>query len=502
MSLFEKKPLQSSTSDFGERLNLKRLVASTEPNARLRAIGKTPWPEDAAYWRNSSFCGDERCRRSAASPPLWRWHVSCCLQGVGRKTSGAACQTWAGARKRRANVSLMVSDQRVIMASNVRDPSEQLRIAPSWDAIPVMRPMLPSIDHILPYLRQIDQSRIYSNFGPLSRTFEERLAGILKVSECAVVCASSGTSALIGAILAQCGPAKPERQLAFITGLTFPATAAAAERCGYTPYFIDVDPETWLIDPEAVRNHPRLAEVGLVVPVASFGRPVPQEPWKAFSRETGIPIVIDGAASFASITAKPEVFVGTLPVAISFHATKSFGVGEGGCVVWSEPDGYRRLCQAVNFGFFNFRASVAANFNGKMSEYHSAVGLAELDGWLLKQRMLTHVARTYQRVAKGHGFRSRMLTYPVVDFIYPMFDAAGGQESRKVQKALDRANIGWRLWYGAGMAGHAFYQDYARDDLSVCTSLAERLIGLPIAPDLNDDQCEFIGTVIAQAIDE
>ncbi len=49
------------------------------------------------------------------------------------------------------------------------------------------------------------------------------------------------------------------------------------------------------------------------------------------------PVVIDGAASFATLTLAPHLYAGTVPVALSFHATKSFGVGEGGCVAWSAP---------------------------------------------------------------------------------------------------------------------------------------------------------------------
>ena len=118
--------------------------------------------------------------------------------------------------------------------------------------IPVLRPMLPTADQVLPYLRRIDNARIYTNFGPLSLELQERLARMFGTGDNSIICASSGTSALIGAILASAGMGRASRPLAMIPGLTFPATAAAAERCGYKPYFVDVDPKSWLLDPKTL----------------------------------------------------------------------------------------------------------------------------------------------------------------------------------------------------------------------------------------------------------
>ena len=65
-------------------------------------------------------------------------------------------------------------------------------------------------------------------------------------------------------------------------------------------------------------------------------------------------------------------------MAISFHATKCFATGEGGCAVATDTDWILRIGQALNFGFQMTRESRSAGINGKMSEYHAAVGLASL----------------------------------------------------------------------------------------------------------------------------
>src|SRR5262249_18273269 len=68
-------------------------------------------------------------------------------------------------------------------------------------AVPVMRPRLPNSELLLPYLRQMDANRIYSNHGPLMVELERKLSHFLLLSPNSIACASSGTAALIGAIL-------------------------------------------------------------------------------------------------------------------------------------------------------------------------------------------------------------------------------------------------------------------------------------------------------------
>jgi len=64
---------------------------------------------------------------------------------------------------------------------------------PSQKRIPVLRPKLPAAENLLPYLQRIDQSRIYSNQGPLSCELQQRLARMLDLPPAGVVLTSSGT---------------------------------------------------------------------------------------------------------------------------------------------------------------------------------------------------------------------------------------------------------------------------------------------------------------------
>ena len=188
-------------------------------------------------------------------------------------------------------------------------------------------------------LSRIDANRCYTNWGPLASEFEERLADRFGVGGNSVVSACSGSTALVGAILATAGRATPERPFAILPAMTFVATAIAAEQCGYRVHLVDVAPDDWMLDARALHTHPVLPRAGVVVPVSAYGRPVTHEAWRGFREQTGIPVVIDGAASFEALSDKTTGLLSELPVALSFHATRPSPRAKGdasspGTLVW------------------------------------------------------------------------------------------------------------------------------------------------------------------------
>ena len=367
------------------------------------------------------------------------------------------------------------------------------------EAIPVLRPQLPTADRLLPYLRRIDTTRTYTNWGPLTGELERRLAQQFGVLPGSVISAASGTTALIGAILASAGRATVDRPIALIPALTFVATASAAEQCGYRPHLIDVDMKTWLIDPAAVASRSDLDRVGVVIAVAAFGRPWPQQMWTDFRERTGIPVVIDAAAGFEALLAEPDQLAGRIPISMSFHATKAFATGEGGCVITTDLDLAARVTEALNFGFFDSRDSRVSSTNGKMSEYHAAVGLAELDGWTAKRAALLAVAARYRNRFTGAGLGDRVVTAPQIASCYGLFRCEDDDEMRRVQEFLTRAGIESRTWYGRGLHGQPYFLGSAHDTLPNTDSLA-RLLGLPIATDLPDRAVSQVVDTIQDAV--
>ena len=166
--------------------------------------------------------------------------------------------------------------------------------------IPTFRPRLPEAEALLPYLREIDGSRWYSNFGPLSRRFERALAQHFGVSPGTVLTVANAT---LGLSLALADAADGRAGLCMVPAWTHAASAAAIVNAGLTPWFVDVDPGSWQLLPSAART--LLAQspdqLRAILAVSPFGAAVDVEAWDALAAETGIPVVLDAAAAFDTV---------------------------------------------------------------------------------------------------------------------------------------------------------------------------------------------------------
>jgi dTDP-4-amino-4,6-dideoxygalactose transaminase len=359
--------------------------------------------------------------------------------------------------------------------------------------IPVMRPKLPMVDRLAPYLAATDKARLYSNFGPHACALEERLASHFGVASGAITTVANATLGLTLALTAQ--GAQPG-SLCMLPGWTFVASANAVVHAGLTPYFVDVDAATWTLDPVALAAEIARAPatVGAVMVVAPFGQPIDYRAWDAFKRETGLAVVIDAAAAFDSLQ------VGETPAVVSLHATKIVGVGEGGFVASRAASLIGAIRRHSNFGFDSHRNAAVAGFNAKLSEYHAAVGLAALDLWPETRAMWMAAARAYrQALAKSNcitlqpGFGEAWVSSTCIVSV----DAAVRAEA---QQALAAAGIDTRSWWGDGAHCHPAMAAFPRARLPITETLARSTIGLPLYQDLLPDEIDYIvATMIAVA---
>lgn len=382
------------------------------------------------------------------------------------------------------------------------------------DRLPAFRPQLPPADRLLPYLQRIDATRVYSNRGPLVWDLEIRLAEAMGLPAHAVHTAASGTLALALAILAHAGRGNPAgpRPLALVPSLTFVATAQAAELCGYRPVFVDVDPACWTVDPAALAAHPALAQAGLVLAAAPYGVLPDLAGLERLQAATGVPVVVDAAAGFEALCDAPGSASATVPMVLSFHATKSFSTGEGGAVIWDCEDARLRLVRIANFGFLGTREARGPGLNAKMSEYHAAVGLAMLDDLGPRRQAQARVAARYGQAAAAAGLRGRLHLPPGISPAYALYEAADVAACDRAAAALEAACIDSRRWYGRGVDREPWYaaqppanvpseprSEPPADPLPVTRDLCDRLLGLPTAPDLDAAAIARIAAALATA---
>ncbi len=345
--------------------------------------------------------------------------------------------------------------------------------------VPIARPRLPTRAAITPYLDRIDGARWYANYGPLVTEFERRVAARLRGSA-SVVTVANGTVALTLALRA--AGAQPGT-LCLMPAWTFVASAHAAIEAGLTPYFVDVDPETWMLEPAAacaaIAGAP--GPVGAIMPVAAFGRMPDLAAWRDLAEGTRLPVIVDGAAAFDALDSAP------VPVTVSLHATKTVAAGEGGFVASDDHDFIGRVRALTAFGFRGDRISRMPAMNAKLSEYAAAVALASLDAWpadrarfaMTAQRLRAGLALTPQ-IAFQPGWGSRWVSSVCVVGTPPGAAAA-------MAKTLAAMEVETREWWGAGCHRQPAFEHCPRAPLPVTDALAAATLGLPYFIDLEED---------------
>ncbi|MDQ3197968.1 MAG: DegT/DnrJ/EryC1/StrS family aminotransferase, partial [Verrucomicrobiota bacterium] len=331
--------------------------------------------------------------------------------------------------------------------------------------LPVAKPRLPTAARILPYLEQVDRAQWYSNGGGLVLEFEGRLARHCGKAEAQVATVANGTLGLTLALLAF---DLPEGSLCMVPSWTFAATAHAILLAGLTPWMVDVSSKTWILEAEAARELLKRApgQVGAVIPVSAFGAPLDLGPWQRFRAETGIAVVADAAAAFDTIRANE------IPAVVSLHATKVCGIGEGGFVVSTDQAFIEEIRKRANFGFWNSRESTAPSFNGKLSEYGAAVGLASLDEWSETRADFLRVARAYRQNLAGHDDIQLQPAFGESWVSSTTVIESRSKDAETLTNLLTENGIGSRRWWGGGLHRHRRFQAYPRDHVAVTEALA------------------------------
>lgn len=325
----------------------------------------------------------------------------------------------------------------------------------------VMQPLMPSSEDLLPYLRRIDESKAYSNFGPLHHELSARLARYFSVSPQQVVLMSNATLALQASVelLAEIGSEVD------LPSWTFTATAAAVIAARAKPNFLDVD-ENWRVLLNGTKS--------LLIDVLPFG---------AGLRTTGeykSNTIIDGAASFDALKGCGPFLREDSVLILSMHATKLIGAGEGAICIVRDEIWAERMRSWSNFGFEQgFRISASKGTNAKLSEYACAVALASLDKWPETRDKLQLI----QKLAFEFCERLKLRLAPPMnsEYVTPywIIEFESGLDKVEAVRALAEYEIETRNWWEEGCHQMAAYSDFSTAELFQTEKIAARSLGLP-----------------------
>ena len=327
--------------------------------------------------------------------------------------------------------------------------------------------------------------------GPQVAAFEEEFAALVDGRECIAV--NSGTSALHLALLAMgIGPGDE----VIVPSFTFAATANSVAVAGATPVFVDIEADTFCMDPAAIV--PAItSRTRAIMPVHLYGHPAAMAQIMDIAEEYELQVVEDAAQAHAAALEGRPVGAWGDAAAFSFYPTKNMTSGEGGMVVTGDPELARTVRLLRNQGMEKRYHNEIAGLNNRMTDIHAAIGrvqLAKLAGWTEQRR---HNAEFLDQNLSG------VVTPPVREgarHVYHQYTVRVPGDRDSFVSALAERGVGSGVYYPVPV--HRLPTFSLELDLPVTEEAAAQVVSLPVHPALGDDDLKQIAQVVNEVAEE
>jgi UDP-N-acetyl-3-dehydro-alpha-D-glucosamine 3-aminotranferase len=309
---------------------------------------------------------------------------------------------------------------------------------------------------------------------------------------------ASGTDALILAMRATgIGPGDE----VLVPSFTFIATADAVSLLGAKPVFIEIQPESFNLDPpkiiSKITSHTRA-----IVPVHLYGQAADMDPIMQIARQHGLKVVEDNAQAIgATYKGKKTASIGDLGC-ISFFPSKNLGgYGDGGMVVTDSEELYKRLRGLRSHGGTKKYYSEEQGWNSRLDEIQAAilrVKLRHLDEWNARRR---ENAATYDGLLNGVTGVTTPRVMGWGDHVFHQYTIRVPKRDA-VQKTLAERGIATTVYYPTPIHLQPIYASlgYRQGDLAETERAAKEALSLPMYAELSQLQMERVVKAVAHAI--
>lgn len=354
----------------------------------------------------------------------------------------------------------------------------------------VTMPTLAPLQEVNQLMESIWESGIMTHNGPLVQRFEKEVCEYLGVPRMVSCC--NGTLALQMAV-----KALGKTGEIITSPFTFIATISSImwEHC--TPVFVDIDPETLNIDPKKIEERITCHTVA-IMPVHVFGNACEIEEIDAIAKKHGLSVIYDAAhAMGVQYKGRSIMEYGDMSCT-SFHATKMLNTAEGGGVFTLDEALDAKLRRIRFFGFENHADIVEDGFNGKMTEVHAAVGIANLrylDQALADRK--AKYARYKEILGQNPDIRFQKITS---DCNCSYFPAIFKDEATalKVIESLSAVQVFPRRYFYPSVNTFTKLVPYV--PMPVSEDIAARILCLPLHIGMSMEDVEFIAETTLKAL--
>jgi dTDP-4-amino-4,6-dideoxygalactose transaminase len=327
--------------------------------------------------------------------------------------------------------------------------------------------------------------------GPEVEQFEESFAAYCETTACIGV--ANGTDAL-ELILDGLGIGPGDEVI--VPTNTFVATAEAVCSIGARPRFVDVLPDTLLLDPDAVA-----AAVGpataAVIAVHLFGQMADLDALRPVATRYGLAVIEDAAQAHGARLRGRRAGSFGAAAAFSFYPGKNLGaLGDGGAVVTRDRQLAARIRQRGNHGraVTDRHRHDQRGRNSRLDTLQAALLSVKLDGLdnanLARRRAMD---RYCQQLPPS--FRP-VTTHPAAESVHHLA-VIRVQDRAAVTAELERHRIGWGVHYPIPCHRQPAYQEFA-ESLPVSEQAAEEILSLPMSPTLTDAQVDRVCDVLSK----
>ena len=333
----------------------------------------------------------------------------------------------------------------------------------------------------------------YVRMGPYTKEFEEKFAE--RVGAKYAYAVSNGTAALHVAYLSTLKPGDEVIASAF----TFIATVSTVFFSNAKPVFADIDPETYLIDPEDVKEKIN-SQTKAIAPVHLFGNAADMDALAEIAEDHKLLLINDCAQAHGTEYGGRDLGSWRHLNCYSFYPTKTMTTGEGGIVTTNDPELYRLGTLIRNHGDDGRYHHVMLGLNYRMTDIMAVIGLNQLenlDGYLRKRRYIGEKLR--RGIEKIDCVSPQKIT-PKTNPSYSYFSATLDLEKLKCTrdeflKALQAENIDCGVHYPTPLTRQPAILDLMKPDrCPVSEDVANRIFSLPMHPYLSDDDLDAILT--------
>lgn len=260
--------------------------------------------------------------------------------------------------------------------------------------IPVTKPFLPPAEEYEAYLKGIWKRNWLTNMGPLASQLEMELKDFLQVSHLLFV--TNGTVALQMAIKALNLTGE-----IITTPFSFVATTSSIVWENCTPIFVDIEPSSLNIDAKKIEAA-ITKNTTAILATHVYGNPCDVELIEKIAKKHNLKVIYDGAHAFGVKINGKSIFEYGDVSTCSLHATKLYHSIEGGLLITKDPILLKKLAYIRNFGFDGPENFAELGINGKNSEFHAAMGLANL-------KYIEHIHKKRKEITKRYDEKLKNL---------------------------------------------------------------------------------------------